>query len=97
MEFVSALAACRDEAGVFENLEMLRDRLARRTHLMFHHQARADLKEGLAVSCAELIEDRPPGRVRQGLEDVTQAAKIIGKQLLACQGRAGWTALCSAR
>ena len=85
MELVPALAACRDEAGMFENVEVLRDRLACRAHLMFHREPRADLKEGLTVSCAELIEDCSPGRVRQGLEDVTQTQRMIGKWLLACQ------------
>jgi hypothetical protein len=64
---------------------VLRDCLARRAHLMFHREARTDFKEGLAVSCGELIEDCPPGRVRQGFEDITQTVQIIGKWLLACQ------------
>lgn len=79
MEFVPALPACRYEAGTFKDVKVLRDCLAGRAHLMFHREARADFKEGLAVSCAELIEDCPPGRVRQGFEDVTQTAQMIGK------------------
>jgi hypothetical protein len=46
---------------------------------MVHGKARADFKQGLAVSGAELIEDCPPGRVRQGFEDVTQTPPMIGK------------------
>ncbi len=79
MEFVPALPARRYETGAFEDVKVLGDCLARRAHLMFHREARADFKEGLAVSCAELIEDCPPRRVRQGFEDVTQTAQIIGK------------------
>ena len=85
MEFVPALTPSRYEAGAFQDVDVLRDRLAGRAHLMFHREARADLKERLAVSCAELIEDCPPGRVRQSLEDIAQTKQIIGKQLLACQ------------
>ena len=74
VEFVPALPSGRDESGAFKDVEVLRDCLARRTHLMFHREARTDFKEGLAVPGAELIEDCSPGRVRQGFEDVTQTA-----------------------
>ena len=85
MEFEPALPAGRNEARIFKDVKVLRDCLTRRAHLMVHGETRTDFKQGLAVSGAELIEDCPPGRVRQGFEDVTQTPQIIGKRLLACQ------------
>ena len=79
MELEAPLPAGRYEARTFKDVKVLRDCLPGRPHLMSHREARADFKEGLAVSRAELIEDCPPGRVRQGFEDVTQTAHMIGK------------------
>ena len=64
---------------------MLRDGLATRGHLILGRQARADFKECLSIPYRQLIEDRSPGRVSQGLEDIAQPDPIIGKSLLACQ------------
>ena len=52
---------------------------------MLGRQARADFKKRLSIPCGQLIEDRSPGRVCQGLEDIAQPDPIIGKSLLACQ------------
>jgi hypothetical protein len=79
MEFEPTLPAGRYEARTFKDVKVLRDCLAGRAHLMFHREARADFKERLAVSRAELIENCPPGRVRQGFEYVTQTVHMIGK------------------
>ena len=86
MELVPALSTAGHEACALEHVEVLRDRLAGRTHVVLHRQTCADLEKSLAVSGAELIEDRPPGGICQGLEDVTQTLTMIGKQSLACQG-----------
>ena len=79
MELEPARPAGRNEARIFKDVKVLRDCLARGAHLMVHREPGADFKQGLAVSRAELIEDCPPGRVRQGFEDVTQTPLMIGK------------------
>jgi hypothetical protein len=33
-------------------------------------KTRADLEEGLAIAFGQLVEDRAPGRIGEGLEDV---------------------------
>jgi hypothetical protein len=85
MELVSALSTTGHQARVLEHVEVLRDRLAGRAHVVLHRKTRADLEKSLAVSDAEFIEDRPPRGFCQCLEDVTQTVKMIGKQSLACQ------------
>ena len=87
MELVSALSTTGHQARVLEHVEVLRDRLAGRAHVVLHRKTRADLEQSLAVSGAEFIEDRPPRGICQCLEDVTQTVTMIGKQSLACQGR----------
>jgi|SRR5207302_10656208 len=85
VKLVTTLTSCRNQLCNFENIEVLRDCLATRGHLMFGRQARTDFKECLSIPCGQLIEDRSPGRVCQGLEDIAQPGPIIGKLLLACQ------------
>jgi hypothetical protein len=41
-------------------------------------QTNADLVEGLAIPILELVEDRPSGRIGEGLEHIAHAA-MIGK------------------
>jgi extradiol dioxygenase family protein len=47
-------------------------------------QSSTDLEEGLAIPILELIENRPSGRIGEGLEHVAHRS-MIGKSLLACQ------------
>jgi hypothetical protein len=51
---------------------------------VLHQQAGAELEQGLTVALGQLVEDRSPGRIGKGLEDVQ--VPIICKSLLACQG-----------
>ena len=85
VKFVATFTPRRNQARIFENIQVLRDCLAARGHLMLGRQARADFKKCLSVPGGQLIEDRSPGRVCQGLEDIAQPESIIGKSLLACQ------------
>src|SRR3954465_9267191 len=63
---------------------MLRYRLPRHAQLVLHRQAAAELEECLSVPVRQLVKNRPPRRVCQGLEDVGHR-HTIGKWMLACQ------------
>ena len=84
-KFVATLTSRRNQPCLFENIEVLRNCLATRGHLMLGRQARADFKKRLSIPIGQLVEDRSPCRVCQGLEDIAQPGVIIGKSLLACQ------------
>src|SRR5450830_1002505 len=71
----SSLAVRTDQAGILQDGQMLGDRLTRRGAAVSHHQARADLEQGLPVTECELVEDRPSRRVGQRLVQVTHEAK----------------------
>jgi hypothetical protein len=91
VEFVSTLTAGLDEAGGFEDIEVLRDRLSRRPEAVFGRQARADLEQRLPAALGQFVEDGATGGIGQGLEDVSHAM-TLGKWRLACQGfRPRWT------
>jgi hypothetical protein len=75
VELVTALAAGRDQPGVLEDVEMLRDRLAGRTKPVPGRQPRADLEQRLSVPFRELVEDRPARWVRQGFEGIAQSTE----------------------
>jgi len=85
VKFVATLTPRRNQPRIFENIQVLRDCLATRGHLILGRQARADFKECLSIPCGQLIEDRSPGGVCQGLENIAQPGPMIGKSLLACQ------------
>lgn len=85
VKLVATVTSRRNQPRIFENIEVLRDCLATRGHLMLGRQARADFKKRLSILCGQFIEDRSPGRVCQGLEDIAQPGPIIGKSILACQ------------
>jgi hypothetical protein len=72
VKFVATLTSRCNQPRIFENIEVLRDCLATRGHLMLGRQARADFKKRLSVPCGQLIENRSPSRVCQGLEDIPQ-------------------------
>ena len=80
MELVPALPPGADEACVLEHLEVLRDGLPGGAETVFHCQSAADLKQGLPVSLDELIQDRPPRRIGECLEQVTPRSLTIGTQ-----------------
>lgn len=84
---VSALASGADEACRLENVEVLRDGLASERQCVIHRQRRAELEEALVVALGETVEDASARWRGQGFIDVAHAI-IIGKSLLACQGRA---------
>jgi len=85
VKFVATLTSRRNQLRLFEHIEVLRDGLASRGHLVLGRQARADFKKRLSIPFGQLIEDRSPGRVCQGLENIAQPGSIIGKSILACQ------------
>jgi uncharacterized protein YdhG (YjbR/CyaY superfamily) len=68
--FVATFPTSTDQAGTLEDVEVLRDRLARRSKSVFHGQARTDLEECLTVAFDQLIQDRPPCGIGQGFEDI---------------------------
>ena len=70
VELVAALAAGVEEAGGFEDVEVLGDGLAGGGQTVFHDEAGAELEEGLAVAVEELVEDGAPGGVGERVEDV---------------------------
>ena len=49
---------------------------------VLHGEAGADLEQRLPVALAQFVEDRPPCRVGERLEDVTHSPRI-GKSPLA--------------
>jgi len=85
MELVPAFPPGGDKARALEHLEMLRDGLPGGAEAVFHRQSAAYLEQRLPVSLDELIEDRPPRRIGECLEQVTHRPMTIGKQELACQ------------
>src|SRR3954451_13428843 len=73
VELVPAVAACSDQPGRLEHVEVLRDPLAAGRAAMFHDQAGGDLEQCLVVAIGQLVEDGPPGGIGQSLED-----RIVG-------------------
>src|SRR5215210_6042976 len=88
MELVPTPPTGDDEPGLFEHVEVLRYRLAARGQSVAACQADADLKQGLSAPLLQLVEDRAPGRIGQGPEDVAHTG-MIGKWLVACKTTAG--------
>jgi len=58
------------EACRLEYFKVLRDRLPRQSDLVFHCQARAEFEKRLTVSLNQFVENCPPGRRRDRLEDI---------------------------
>ncbi len=84
MELVSALPSGLNQAGGFENIEVLGDGLPRQLQPMLHGQAGAQLKESLTVSLVQLVEDRASRRSGERLKHVDHV-RTICKSPLACQ------------
>ena len=68
MELRAARASRPDKAGRLEHVEVLGDGLPAASEPMARKKPMADLEERLAVAIGELVEDRPPCPVGQGLE-----------------------------
>ena len=76
MKLVFTLShGCHQTRG-FKNLEVLRDRLARQAHLVFHRQSCAQLKERLTISSEKFVKDRPTRRRSDRLKDVAHNSTI---------------------
>jgi hypothetical protein len=84
VEFVSPASLTADEAGILQDLEVLRHGLSRRGEAVSADQAAADLKQRLLVPFGQFVEDDPAGLVGQCFVYVTHVS-TIGKRMLACQ------------
>src|SRR5674476_1009690 len=71
MERVAALPVPQDQPGVLQHVKMLGDRLPAGGEAVLHGEAGAELEERLPVPVHQLVEDRSPGGVREGLEPVS--------------------------
>ena len=58
-----------DEVGTHQQLQVLRDGLARHVHVL------AERRERLAVVLVQLVEQAPAGRVSQRLEDLVDVLR----------------------
>src|SRR5665647_503831 len=84
MERVAALTVPRNKPGVLQHVQVLGDRLPAGGQAVLHGEAGAELEERLPVPVHQLVEDRSPGGVREGLEHVAHGS-TIGKLRLARQ------------
>src|SRR5262249_31136427 len=84
MELAPALPLGRQQSGRLEDVEGLRDGLPRQPEPVLHRQPTAQLEQRLAVPLLQLVQDRPPGRRGESLENVAHAG-IIRKSRLAYQ------------
>jgi hypothetical protein len=73
VKLVAAFAFGLDQASGLQNVEVLRDRLARGAELVLGRQPRTDLKQGLSVALGQAVEDPPTGGIGKRLEDVAHA------------------------
>ncbi len=70
MEFAATVSPAANELRLFENGEMLRDRLPAESDVMFGREAAADLEQGLVVPSDQDVQDRSAGRCVQCIEDI---------------------------
>lgn len=70
MELVSPDSPTRHQTCPFQHFEVLGDCLPGEIQLAVHGQPFANLKECLTVPGDQFIEDRPPRRRREGMEDI---------------------------
>lgn len=82
VELVPALASGSEQAGLLQYRHVLRDGLPGRADIVLRDETRAQLEQRLTVPVDEFVEDRAPGRVRQGSEQVTHSRN--GRQVSAC-------------
>ena len=79
MELVATLPPRADETRGLEDVNVLRDRLSRRTHAVLRREPGAELEKRLPVSVGELVEDRSTCGIGECLEYVSHDAGILGK------------------
>src|SRR6185369_3472171 len=89
VELVPALSPGPDEPSLLEDVEVLRDRLAGRSEAVVADQPDAELEQRLAIALLQLIEDRPAGRVGQGLVEIAHHADDRQAQTCVSTSRAG--------
>jgi hypothetical protein len=70
VKLVLALPDRCHQARRLQYFKVLGDRLSSKSDLMLHSQTRAELKEGLAVTLNQLVENRATGRSSDRLEDI---------------------------
>jgi hypothetical protein len=75
VKLVTTFSLGLDEARILEDVEMLRDGLAGRSHPMPCGEAGTNLEQGLAVPLAQFVQDRPPRRIRKGLVDISHTSE----------------------
>jgi hypothetical protein len=76
VELVAALPTSGDQSRAFEHIEVLGDGLARGAQSMLGGQGGAQLEQGLSVSLRQLVNERAPGRVGEGLKHVAHSNSI---------------------
>src|SRR4051794_25297268 len=89
MKLVSTFSSGLHEPGGFQDVEVLRDRLAGEAQAMIHRQSCAQLEQGLAIPLVQFVQNGPPCRCAEGFEDIGHGM-TIGKSRLACQDGPGW-------
>ena len=70
MELVATVSPAANELRVFENGEVLRDRLPAESDVMFGRETAANLEQGLVVPSDQDVQDRPAGRCVERIEDI---------------------------
>jgi hypothetical protein len=78
MELVSTLSLRSHETSRLQNIDVLRDRLASRTHAVLGSEPSAELEQRLPISFGELIEDRPACGIGDRFEHVPHES-MLGK------------------
>jgi hypothetical protein len=73
VELVAALAPGRDEAGPFEDVQVLGDGLTGGAETVLHREAGAQLEQRLPVAIGQLVEDGAPRRVGERSVDIRHA------------------------
>ena len=81
MKLFTPPANCRDEVGILEPFEMLRDRLAGHVELC------AELSQRLAALRAQSVQQTPSRRVSEGLEHIVNIHRNEVMQENTCMAR----------
>jgi hypothetical protein len=83
---VPAFARGSKQTSTFQHIEVLGNRLAGQRKAVLHRQSGAYLEQRLGVPLAKNVQNGPSRRRIECFEDISHGV-IIGKYLLACQGR----------
>jgi hypothetical protein len=79
---VAALPTSGDQTRALEDVEVLGDGLPGGAQAVLGGQPGAELEQRLTVPVQQLVEERTPSRVREGLEHIAHCHRI-GKHSLA--------------